>query len=149
MIAMKAQRAVEKGITPILCIGETLEQRESGRTEHIVSTQLNEVLDFLRLEEALQLVIAYEPVWAIGTGRSANATEAQEVHAHIRALLSTRAANLNATTLLYGGSVKASNARGLFCEPDIDGALVGGASLDVKEFAAISLAATHAEQAEF
>jgi triosephosphate isomerase len=142
-IARKAQRALEQGITPVVCVGETLEERESGRTNQIVSLQVAEILDQLSDDLWFKLVFAYEPVWAIGTGRTASPAQAQEVHKHIRELLSSRSEECSRVPILYGGSVKAMNAVELFCEADIDGALVGGASLDSIEFAAICAAAAH------
>jgi triosephosphate isomerase (TIM) len=141
VIAEKARRALEHGVIPVVCVGEALEEREAGKTRDVISMQVSEVLDSLSAAEARQLVIAYEPLWAIGTGKSATAAEAQEVHAHIRTLLATRDPELATTPLVYGGSVKAAAAMDLFRQPDIDGALVGGASLDPKEFIAICGAA--------
>jgi triosephosphate isomerase len=129
------------GLRPIACIGETLEEREAGRTLEVVYRQLDAVAPELAKKAGFG-VIAYEPVWAIGTGKVASVEQAQEVHAAIRARLTQVSVELAATTrILYGGSVKADNAAGLLACPDIDGALVGGASLDPAGFAKIALAA--------
>jgi len=134
-VARKAQRVLEAGIVPIVCVGETLEQRESGHTDAVVSRQIDAVLDALR-GDAARSVVAYEPVWAIGTGRTASPEQAQDVHALLRSRLARVGAEHIA--VLYGGSVKAGNAQKLFAMPDIDGGLVGGASLDADEFLAIA-----------
>lgn len=144
VIALKARRAIENGITPIVCVGETLAQRETGLTEQVVSSQLIDVIDTLDELERAQVVVAYEPIWAIGTGKHASPDEAQRVHAYIRRLLQRRSETLAKIALLYGGSVKASNATDLFGKHDIDGALVGSASLDGSEFTAICAAAHRA-----
>ncbi len=130
--------ALRAGLSPILCIGETLPEREAGRTMQVVSEQLEAALGSLDVSELRSLVIAYEPVWAIGTGKVATPEQAQEVHAHIRELLRTRNVDLaEGCRVLYGGSVKPGNAVELLAQPDIDGALVGGASLDAESFAGI------------
>lgn len=134
--------AHESGITPILCVGETLEQRKSGATETVVAEQLDAVLGQIGIEAFSNAVIAYEPVWAIGTGETASPEQAQEVHAFIRAKLAEKSAEIaDKLRILYGGSVKPGNASELFAQPDIDGGLVGGASLDVDSFAGICEAA--------
>jgi triosephosphate isomerase len=140
LISAKLSAAVEAGLRPILCVGETREQRESGDAESVVVSQLEGVLrDQANLAG---LVVAYEPVWAIGTGLTASPEQAQDMHAFIRASLEDiPGVDANATRLLYGGSVKAANAQELFSQPDIDGALVGGAALDATEFLAIVNAA--------
>lgn len=142
LIAQKSRRAIEHGLVPIICIGESREQREAGATERVVFRQVQDVFDLLSLDEARRTVIAYEPVWAIGTGKTARPQEAQEVHEHIRELLISRDSSLCNVKLLYGGSVKSENAADLFEQPDIDGALVGGASLDPDEFVRICRAAS-------
>ena len=136
LIAAKAKSAHEAGLKPIVCVGEQLEERESGNTENIVGTQVRGSLAGLTTEEMLGTVIAYEPVWAIGTGKTATAEQAQEVHAFIRNLLADLfdADTAKAVRIQYGGSVKPDNARELMSQPDVDGALVGGASLDVRVF---------------
>ena len=136
LIAAKAKAALEAGLKPIVCVGEQLEERESGNTENIVGTQVRGSLAGLTTEEMLGTVIAYEPVWAIGTGKTATAEQAQEVHAFIRSLLADLfdADTAKAVRIQYGGSVKPDNARELMSQPDVDGALVGGASLDVRVF---------------
>ncbi|WP_116135042.1 triose-phosphate isomerase [Trinickia diaoshuihuensis] len=147
LVAAKARRALEAGLTPIVCIGETLEEREAGATEAVVGAQLDAVLNLLSVDEARRIVIAYEPVWAIGTGRSATADQAQEVHAFLRARLAQKDASLARVALLYGGSVKPDNALALFGQADIDGGLIGGASLKSEDFLAIceqAKAASHA-----
>jgi triosephosphate isomerase len=141
LVARKTQRALEAGLTPIVCIGETLEEREAGATEKIVCAQLDAVLAVLQADEAARIVVAYEPVWAIGTGRSATAHEAQEVHAVLRDRLMAKDAGVAGVSLLYGGSVKPENAEELFRQKDIDGGLIGGASLASKDFLAICEAA--------
>ena len=137
-VAKKFKAAVDVGITPVLCLGETLAQRQSGDTEEVVSSQLKTVMQALSVAEFGQGVIAYEPIWAIGTGETATPALAAEVHGVIRGLLQDQASALgDEMRILYGGSVNASNAAGLFAEADIDGALVGGASLISEDFVAI------------
>ncbi|SAL64764.1 triosephosphate isomerase [Caballeronia choica] len=141
LVAVKARRALEFGLTPIVCVGETLEQRNTGVTEQVVGTQLEAALLVLTEEQATNIVVAYEPVWAIGTGKSASAAEAQHVHAFLRAKLAEKGAAVAGVPLLYGGSVKPENAQELFAQQDIDGGLIGGASLKSKDFLAICQAA--------
>jgi triosephosphate isomerase len=126
-------------LRPILCVGETLEQREEGRVEEVLTTQLRGSLAELGVKELQETVVAYEPVWAIGTGKTASAEQAQEAHAFIRRMLAEIAdqGTANKIRIQYGGSVKPDNARTLMSQPDIDGALVGGASLDPRSFAEI------------
>jgi triosephosphate isomerase len=131
--------AYEEILRPILCIGETLEQRERGEIEKVLSSQLRGSLAHVAAKELLETVIAYEPVWAIGTGKTASAAQAQEAHAFIRKTLGEMSdeATADKIRIQYGGSVKPDNARELLSQPDIDGALVGGASLDPRSFAQI------------
>ncbi|MEE9279058.1 MAG: triose-phosphate isomerase [Myxococcota bacterium] len=137
-ISAKLQAAQDGGLRPILCVGETLVEREAGRTFEVVSAQLAGSLARVDDTRAEELVIAYEPVWAIGTGRTATPELAQEVHAHIRSQLGQRfAAAAEAIRIQYGGSVKPESAEALLSQPDIDGGLVGGASLDPASFCAI------------
>ncbi len=138
MVAEKVKRAFENGVMPIVCVGETLAEREAGRTIEVVSRQLKAVLDAAGIAPLVAGALAYEPVWAIGTGKSASPEDAQAVHAALREVLAqvdTEAAD--AVRILYGGSVKAANAKALFAQKDIDGALVGGASLKAEDFLAI------------
>ena len=142
LVARKFMAAQKAGLTPILCVGETLAEREAGATHAVVARQLKAVLDAAGIAAFAKAVVAYEPVWAIGTGRTAKSDQAQEVHALIRGILTGQDAKIAADVrLLYGGSVKAANAAELFGMPDIDGGLVGGASLDAGEFLAICAAA--------
>jgi triosephosphate isomerase (TIM) len=145
-INQKVRAALDNSLKPILCIGETLEQREAGTTFEVVGSQLKGALEGVGPEHAENLVIAYEPVWAIGTGRTATPQMAQEVHAFIRGqlavLLSETAANR--VRILYGGSMKPENAVELLREPDIDGGLIGGAALKAKSFHDLIQAATPA-----
>lgn len=138
-LAEKVDRCLSKGITPIFCCGEPLAIREEGIQNDYVAVQLNESLFHLDAEAIQKVVIAYEPIWAIGTGKTATAAQAQEMHAHIRSVLANQfgedvAANVS---ILYGGSVKGSNANEIFSQPDVDGGLVGGASLIATEFVQI------------
>lgn len=137
-ILAKVERALEQNLQVLLCVGETLEQRNAGDAESVVARQLALVLEQLSVEQLLNLVVAYEPVWAIGTGETATPEQAQGMHAFIRSLLNQRSEDLaEKMRILYGGSVKADNAAELFSQPDIDGALVGGASLDAGQFSSI------------
>jgi triosephosphate isomerase len=138
LIAAKTQAALNAGLVPIVCVGETLAQRESGQTSGVVRAQLDVVLNVVGPQGLSRSVVAYEPVWAIGTGKTATPDEAQAVHAQIRADVARRdAAVAKDVSIVYGGSVKAANAAELFAMPDIDGGLVGGASLVAKEFVGI------------
>jgi triosephosphate isomerase len=142
LVARKFAAAQAKGLVPILCVGEQLAERESGRTHEVVSRQLEAVLELCGAAAFAKAVVAYEPVWAIGTGRNATPEQAQEVHALIRARIAARDARIAAgTRVLYGGSVKAGNAAELFAMPDVDGGLIGGASLKADEFLGILVAA--------
>lgn len=138
LVAQKVQAVLAAGLVPMLCIGETLEQRERGITEEVCQAQLEAVLSVVGIESFRTIVVAYEPVWAIGTGRTATPEQAQAVHAFIRGVLGKQDEDVAATTkILYGGSVKAANAKELFGQPDIDGGLVGGASLIADEFVSV------------
>jgi len=144
-VAAKFQAAQAAGITPILCIGETLEEREAGTTESVIDEQLDAVLDVAGIDAFASAVIAYEPVWAIGTGMTATPEQAQDVHKHIRGRLEALNADIAAgVQILYGGSMKGENAAGLLAKPDIDGGLIGGASLKAEDFLAIAEAAAQA-----
>ena len=143
LVAEKFMRAIAVGLTPILCVGETLDERNAGITEKVVGDQLQAVVDAAGISAFDKAVIAYEPVWAIGTGLTATPEQAQAVHAFLRARLAASDASVAAgTRILYGGSVKADNAAALFAGPDIDGGLIGGASLDADSFLAICQATT-------
>lgn len=137
VVAQKVRRVIEAGLMPMLCVGEHLSQRESGQAEQVVSTQLKNALVNCEASELESLVIAYEPVWAIGTGVTATPEQAQSMHAFIREQLDKLGVKADLIPLLYGGSVKAANAEELFGQPDIDGGLVGGASLNMAEFLSI------------
>ena len=140
LVADKAQAALAKGVTPIVCVGETLAQRDAGETEAVVKRQLSAVIHLLA-HCASEIVVAYEPVWAIGTGRTASPEQAQAVHAVLRAQLQAATGHGERMTILYGGSVKPDNAATLFAQPDIDGGLIGGAALKAADFVAICRAA--------
>ena len=142
-INAKVHAALAHGLTPIVCVGETLEQREAGITEQVVGTQVRGVLAELTAAQMAGVILAYEPVWAIGTGRTASPEQAQEVHVHIRAVLAELfgPATADGVVIQYGGSVKAENAAELFSQPDVDGGLIGGASLKAGDFLAILRAA--------
>ena len=142
MVAAKFQAVQDAGLIPVLCVGETQGERESKQTEAVVDEQLNAVIDGSGIEALQSAVIAYEPVWAIGTGLTATPEQAQDVHRHIRDVLAAQNQDVaNAVRILYGGSVKGDNAAGLFGKPDIDGGLIGGASLKPADFLAIAEAA--------
>ncbi|MDW7711301.1 MAG: triose-phosphate isomerase [Deferrisomatales bacterium] len=138
-VARKVSAAAAAGLTPVVCVGETLAQRDGGAADEVVARQLTAALESLPPGGGGPLVVAYEPVWAIGTGRTAGAAQAQEMHAGVRSLLVTLrgAEGAEAARILYGGSVKPGNAAELLTQPDVDGALVGGASLDAETFASI------------
>ena len=141
-IAAKFMAAQRAGLTPVLCAGETLEQRDRGDTELIVGRQIDAVLNAAGVAAIANAVIAYEPVWAIGTGKTATPVQVQGMHAFIRVLVAKRDKGLAAeVSILYGGSVKPGNARELFAMPDVDGGLIGGASLVADDFVAICEAA--------
>lgn len=139
-VAAKAQRALSAGLTPIVCVGETLAQREAGETEAVVKRQLAAVIHVVG-HCITEIVLAYEPVWAIGTGKTATPEMAQAVHAVLRAQLAAATTNPKRIHILYGGSMNAANAASLLAQPDIDGGLIGGASLKAADFLAIVAAA--------
>ena len=138
-VRRKAKAAIAAGLSPIVCVGESLEERDSGRHFDVVGAQLRASLDGLTTSDLGRIIIAYEPVWAIGTGKTASPEQAQEMHGHLRRVISATHGKevAEATRILYGGSVKPENIRDLMEKPDIDGALVGGASLKADSFAAI------------
>lgn len=141
VVARKAQRALAVGITPIVCVGESLEEREAGRTEEVVKRQLAAVVH-TNGHCISEIVVAYEPVWAIGTGKTATPAMAQQVHAVLRAQLQAATEHADRMHILYGGSMNASNAQQLLTQPDIDGGLIGGASLKAADFLTIIAAAS-------
>jgi len=137
-VAVRFKAALDAGLEPVLCVGETLEEREAGQTEAVVARQLDAVIDHVGIDVFSQAVVAYEPVWAIGTGLTATPDQAQSVHAFIRDKITTLNVIIGGQLrILYGGSVKGSNAAELFAQDDIDGGLVGGASLTAEDFLAI------------
>ncbi len=146
LVARKTAAALNSGLLCVLCVGETLEQRESGQTDAVNERQVRSALHDAPRNRLANLVIAYEPVWAIGTGRTATPDDAQAAHAHIRSLIEDLFDENIAgrTRIIYGGSVKASNASSLFSQPDIDGGLIGGASLKAADFISICKAAASA-----
>lgn len=141
-VAAKVNQLLQHGIKPIVCVGEVLEEREAGKQFEVVKKQVEQGLFHLSADQLREVVIAYEPVWAIGTGKTATPDQAQEIHAHIRSLLATKYGKeiANDISILYGGSCKPSNAKELFACPDIDGGLIGGASLKADDFMAITMA---------
>jgi triosephosphate isomerase len=141
LVAQKALAALAAGLTPVVCVGETGAQRDAGDTETVICGQLQAVLDMIPAADLDKIVVAYEPVWAIGTGKTASPEQAQAVHALLRAQLKAATEHAGDMKILYGGSVKADNAVTLFAQPDIDGGLIGGASLKAADFAAICRAA--------
>ena len=143
LVALKFVAAVNAGLTPILCLGEGLEQREAGQTEAVIAAQLRPVLERAGVAAFANAVVAYEPVWAIGTGLTATPEQAQAVHAFIRGEVAAHDATIaGSLPILYGGSVKPGNAASLFSQADVDGGLIGGASLVAADFLAIAQAAT-------
>lgn len=135
LVAEKVKAALDNDLTPLFCVGETLEQREAGATQAVVSEQINAVIDLLGIDAFLGIVVAYEPVWAIGTGVTATPAQAQSVHAFIRQLLAGHDDGIaDMTAILYGGSMNAGNANELIACEDIDGGLIGGASLKAEDF---------------
>ena len=135
IVAEKVKAALDSGLIPLFCVGETLEQREAGETESVVAAQINTVADLVGIDAFLNIVVAYEPVWAIGTGVTASPEQAQEVHAFIRQLLANNNYDVaQQTPILYGGSMNAANAKELIACADIDGGLIGGASLKPEDF---------------
>ncbi|WP_137173395.1 triose-phosphate isomerase [Massilia sp. HP4] len=135
LVAAKARAALDAGLTPIVCVGETLAQRDAGATQEVVGAQLDAVLELVGAEAVARLVVAYEPVWAIGTGKTATPAMAQEVHAFLREKLrNCNAEAANNVQILYGGSMKPENAGDLMAQPDIDGGLIGGAALKSTDF---------------
>jgi len=138
LVAKKFVAAQKEGLIPVLCVGESLEEREAGVTDKVVAGQFEAVLDLAGIEAFKSAVLAYEPVWAIGTGKTATSDQAQEVHAHLRSIAANRDATVaEGLQILYGGSCKPSNAAELFAQQDIDGGLIGGASLQAEDFLGI------------
>lgn len=142
LVASKAQRALAAGITPIVCVGESLAEREAGQTEAVVKRQLAAVIH-ANGHCISEIVVAYEPVWAIGTGLTATPEQAQQVHAVLRAQLQAATAHAQRVSILYGGSMNASNASDLLAQPDVDGGLIGGAALKAADFLSMLKAASH------
>jgi triosephosphate isomerase len=143
LVARKVRAALNAGLRPVLCMGERLEERDAGRAEEVVTGQLGAVLDLVGVEGLADAVLAYEPVWAIGTGRTASPEQAQAMHAFIRRQIAGHDARIaDSLPILYGGSVKPDNAGALFAQPDVDGGLIGGASLVAADFLAIARAAS-------
>ncbi|GAF04572.1 triose-phosphate isomerase [Saccharicrinis fermentans] len=138
-LKVKTDLALANGLAPIFCIGEVLEEREANKQNEVVKSQIEEALFHLSAEDFAKIVLAYEPVWAIGTGKVASPEQAQEIHAYIRSVVADKfgAEVADNTTILYGGSCKPSNAKELFAKPDVDGGLIGGASLKAEDFAGI------------
>ena len=135
VVAEKTKAALDAGLSPLLCVGESLEQREAGKTETVVAEQINAVIELVGIESFYSIIIAYEPVWAIGTGMTATPEQAQAVHFFIRNLLGESSENIaQKTPILYGGSMNAGNAVELISCPDIDGGLIGGAALKAEDF---------------
>lgn len=142
VVALKASRALVSELTPIVCVGELLAEREAGKTDEVVARQINAILDVLHENDLKNIVVAYEPVWAIGTGKTATPQMAQDVHALLRQMLAAKSAvAAEKVRILYGGSMKPDNAKELLSMPDIDGGLIGGASLKASDFLAIVNAA--------
>lgn len=140
VVLAKLERALAASLIPILCIGESLAQREAGDTEKVIRAQLQPVIDHLGVVAMQRMVLAYEPIWAIGTGISATPEQAQDVHRLIRAIIAAADATISGSVrILYGGSVNAGNAASLFAQPDVDGGLIGGASLKPADFAPVLL----------
>lgn len=138
ILNVKVKKALEFNLTPIYCVGEVLEEREAEKHFDVIKAQIESVLFDLSAEDFAKIVIAYEPVWAIGTGKTASPEQAQEIHKFIRDLLASKfGAAANDTSILYGGSCKPSNAKELFANPDVDGGLIGGASLKAEDFISI------------
>ena len=139
VVAAKCVAALDGGLVPILCVGETLAERESGETESVILRQVNEVMKIVGVEGVGRSIVAYEPVWAIGTGETASPEQAQEMHAFIRGLIASKYGRELAddVSILYGGSVKPANASAIFSQPDVDGGLIGGAALNAEDFTAI------------
>lgn len=141
-VAKKVESALQAGLTPILCVGETREEHEAGQAEAVIGRQLEAVVAHVGIEAFRQVVVAYEPVWAIGTGLTATPDKVQKIHAFIRSQLAKKDVNISLLTrVLYGGSVKPANAAELFAQPDVDGGLIGGASLVASDFLDICAAA--------
>ncbi len=136
VLALKVNHCLENNVTPIFCCGEPLNIREANKQENFVATQLEESLFHLTAEQMLKVVIAYEPIWAIGTGKTATSEQAQDIHLFIRNHIASKYSEriANEISILYGGSVKAANAKEIFSQPDVDGGLVGGAALNAEEF---------------
>jgi triosephosphate isomerase len=144
LVAEKTLKALELGLVPVLCIGETLEERQSGRMNAVLEEQINAVVDLCGADTFAQIVIAYEPVWAIGTGETATPQQAQDAHAFVRSLIAKHNVDIaERVTILYGGSMNDKNAAELLAMPDVDGGLVGGASLKADSFATICRAASN------
>lgn len=145
-VAQKTLRALESGLTPIICVGETSTQRDAGQTEQVVGAQIDAVLAAISASDVQHSVVAYEPVWAIGTGKTATPAMAQQVHAFLRGRISASHRDAAArVAILYGGSMKPDNAKELLAMPDIDGGLIGGAALKAEDFLAIVAAASPTE----
>jgi len=147
LVAKKTLRALDAGLTPVVCVGERLDEREANQTFEVVGRQTRAVINQLEEDQLQKCIFAYEPVWAIGTGKTATTEEAVPVHEMLRDLLKSRYNSASRVPLLYGGSVKPGNAQELFSQPNIDGGLIGGASLLADDFVAVCIAASNADSA--